>query len=270
MIKKIGVLVLLASCASVAFADFTPEAYVQHPNSFSRRDNWIVGGSLGVAWTGLGDSSTTVPNQTVDGISAPPDLYSIQSPSSTAAFSLFAGYQWRTLRKLFPDYTVAFRYQHLDSATASGTIDLYSFPGFTDYDYSVDASSNLFSLFGKVDIYEYYSFAPYVSLGLGIADNTLDSYKETPYSGIDQRNNNPNGPNYASGSTDSFMYDLGFGVDYFINPRLSLSLGYEYADLGSLSTGTGVLIWENQKLSLGDLTTNTVLLSLFYQLPLGY
>ncbi len=45
--------------------------------------------------------------------------------------------------------------------------------------------------------------------------------------------------NYQS-SNSSFAYILGLGVDYHYRENLIANLGYQYTNLGSLSTGPGV------------------------------
>jgi opacity protein-like surface antigen len=131
-----------------------------------------------------------------------------------------------------------------------------------NYNYQINASSNIFALLGKVDLYDFHSFDPYLTLGLGVANATLKGYQESPESGIIARVS----PDYQSHTSSSFTYSLGLGVDYFITPKITASLGYEYADLGNIKSGDGTSTWSGSSLSFGKLTTHTVLLSVFYQL----
>ena len=265
-IKRIYFGMTILSCLLVPAVfgnDFEPVSFVEHPNSFSRHDNWFVGASGGVAFSSVANTSQSLANGSSYPSPYNTDLYTIQNPDATMAWSLYGGYRWETIREWFPDINLALRYQHLDSVSVNGTIDQYSLPGFVNYSYTANGSSNALSAFGKVDIYQYRSILPYVSLGLGLAWNTM-SYSEQAYNGITPRVS----PGYGGTSTN-FAYNVGLGLDYILNRRVTLSLGYEYASFGSMS-GSGTSTWSSDTLSLGSLSSNTLLFSAFYELPIGY
>lgn len=223
---------------------------------------WFVGASAGLVWPQLGESNTSVLNG--NDVQAPynSDVYSIDTPNNTQNWSLYAGYRWDRSQQILPHYSVALRYERLSKFKIEGTVDQYSLPDFVNYNYHLYGSANIFSAQGKVDLYDFHSFDPYLSLGLGAANTTLEGYRESPYGGIDARIS----PGYQNHSMTHFTYSLGLGVDYFITPKITASLGYEYADLGNVKSGNGTSTWSSDSLSFGRLTTNTILLSVFYQL----
>lgn len=265
--------VLLSSLAlsivfvSTAFAyNFTPKSYAGNSDHFSHAVSprpWFIGISAGVTWPSLSKGSTTVPN----GNPVPPpynvDLYTVNTPNTAATWSFYVGYRWVRSCEFFPIMSVALRYAHIFNFNISGTIDQYSVPGQINYNYTMNVSPNIATVFGKFDIYEFHSFAPYVSLGLGESFNSITNYTEQAMSGTIPRVS----PGYGDRMVGDFTYNLGAGLDYFLNPRTTFSLGYEYANLGKIMSGDGVSTWSGTALSFGTLTSNTILLSAFYQLP---
>lgn len=69
-------------------------------------------------------------------------------------------------------------------------------------------------------------FTPYISAGLGLAHNKLESSEDF---GDDQKD-------IASDSKTNFSWAVGVGVNYNINKNLDLDMGYRYVDLGKVST----------------------------------
>jgi len=255
--KRIFWLLLMGCVTNVGFCNAI------NPLSIFYAKGWFVGASAGLVWPQLGESNTSVLNGNDAQAPYNSDLYSIdKTPGSTNDWSLYAGYRWDRSQQILPHYSVALRYEHLSRFKIEGTVDQYSLPDFVNYNYHLYGSSNIFSAQGKVDLYDFHSFDPYLTLGLGTANTTVEGYKESPYSGIDARIS----PGYQNNSASHFTYSLGLGLDYFITPKITASLGYEYADLGNVKSGDGTSTWSGSSLSFGRLTTNTVLLSVFYQL----
>mgnify|MGYP003639732179 CR=1 FL=1 len=226
---------------------------------------WIVGGDLGLMFPGYADGADV--HNLAEGLEPPAkdvDHYTINRPSTNLSFSAFAGYRWDTENKWLPHYSVAFRYQHLNASAAGGQIQLFSLPSFTNYDYNLSLGSNVFSVSGKVNVYEWRNFSPYVSFGLGLASTSVSNYKENEIDGGDPR---IDGPAFNDHTNNNFMFNVGLGVDYNITQQLIVSLGYEYENLGKITSGNGIALWSNDKLSLGTLSTSTILMSVTYQLP---
>lgn len=227
---------------------------------------WFAGVYAGGSWLSLSKSSDSILN----GNNQPPpnnsDHYSIKSPDSVATYSLMAGYRWSKNRVWLPFYSVAFDYQHINESEIEGVVTQYSLPNYENYRYSLKNQTDIFALMGKADIYQYRSFMPYVSLGLGIANNFVNHYDETAEGGIIQRES----PAFQSKTNANFAYMLGAGVEYSLRSNLTLSLAYEYENLGNVKTGYGKgSNWSGDKLDLGRLSANTVMLSAAYLFPLS-
>lgn len=244
-----------------SFADTT--VYKDTKDSVQNKTGWFIGLSGGWVWPQLSKSNTSVNN----GNSAPPpnnlDAYSIHNPNSTDAFSLYVGYRFEQLATWFSHYSLGLRYQHVVSTQFSGSIQQYSLPAFTNYNYSVNVSSDIINLEGRINIYQYGCFSPYVSLGLGLASNEVTGYNEQPLAGIIPRNS----PAYGNYSANNLMFNAGIGLDYEFTHQFRASLGYEYANLGNVKTSAGISTWAGESLSFGTLTNQAVILGVFYQLP---
>lgn len=234
-----------------------------HRQKSHSHGHWFIGASTGIAWLGASKNTALVPNGSVY---APPqnqnDLYFIHAPSADVIWGAQAGYRWAREQRLFPAASLALNYLHISNFNLSGNIEQYSLPAFTTYHYKATVSPNLFALLGKLDLYRYRSVMPYVSFGLGIGFSGIERYSETAFSSNGARNS----PGYLPNTNVNFAYTLGFGLDYVINHQLWLSLGYDYVDFGNLKSGRGVATWSGDDLKFGNLSSNTLLLSVIYQL----
>lgn len=105
---------------------------------------------------------------------------------------------------------------------------------------------------------------PYLNGGVGISNNQTNAYKESAFSGVTPRIS----PNFASQSNSTFAYNLGAGLDIALGPHHFISLGYDYQNFGTFSSGPGKgAEWSSQHLNLGTIKANTLLLGythLFY------
>ncbi len=277
-----GLVALLSLYMPLGFADNTTNQTSWQQQWFNNPEasNWFVGIDGGAVWPILNDK-TTISNNT--GFPSPNDIdtYTINAPNVTGAGSLYFGYRWErpsgSLPWLkssawLPYYSVGLRYQHVDGFNVNGDIQEFSLEP-SSYSYQLKVSGfDVFSAFAKVDIYEWKKFAPYISFGIGTVGNIkVSDYSETPINGTTQPRNSPAFQNHSL--PYNFMFTVGTGLDYFITPQLWASLGYEYADYqGDITTGNGtsnsiIGDWRNESLSLGNLTSNTVLLGLSYRLP---
>ena len=223
--------------------------------------NWFVSGDLGLLIPTLGNSSTTVANASTT--QNPLDLYSINKPGVASTLALQGGYRWTRINPWFSNVTLGLRYQYLTSFKVSGNIEQYSSPDNTNYDYNLNVSAHVLSVIGKLDIYQFRHFAPYITLGLGQAFANVASYSESPLGGVIPRTS----PGYQSKSLLNTTYSAGLGVDYKFDRKWSMSVGYEYANFGTLKTGNGTDAWSNQSLSLGAMSSSAILLGLRYQIP---
>jgi len=171
------------------------------------------------------------------------------------------GYRWACEESdWFPAYSLGLRLQRIFSGNAGDTVSQYTPPPslFTNYNYNLDTSSNVVLAAGKLNIYQYYDFMPYISAGFGMAFNHVSNFTETV---------RPNGivtprisPAFTSDNQHEFAYTLGIGFDYQVNDQVLVSLGYEFQDLGNMSSGYGLNLWSGQYLNLGSYRANSLLL----------
>lgn len=75
--------------------------------------------------------------------------------------------------------------------------------------------------------------SPYVILGLGAAFNYAQNYSTNVPAYLTLT------PSYSNRTRSSFSYAAGLGVDYLIDPKLSIGLAYRFVDLGAAGLGTG-------------------------------
>jgi len=260
--RKLGIRLVLC----LAFCSLlTTTAFASLATKLFHNNNWFVGASLGTARPSI-DKSTTVPNGSSQPSPYNVDLYNIDQPGSSNAWSVLFGYRWLRDSLFFPMYSIALRYQSLHNFTVNGTIEQYSLPNFTNYNYGADVSAQTWTLQAKLDLYKCRLFAPFLSFGVGKALDKFSGYDESAVSGITPRVS----PAFASETNTHTTVNAGFGVDYFLNKQFTFSLAYEYDDFGTIrsaeATGND---WYGEKLSFGKLTTDTISLGAVYQLPLG-
>jgi opacity protein-like surface antigen len=189
------------------------------------------------------------------------DIYTADNSSNQTSLGLTAGYRWQNESLWLPQYALGLRYKYLLANDMSGQIIQYSLPEFTNYNYTLKTSSNVFLVAAKADLYKYKQLMPYLSLGLGLAFNDA-SYSEKALAGITPRVS----PNFASQTSSQFAYTLGAGLDFKFTEQLLFSIGYEFQDMGSLSTGPGTsdgcLKWSDQTLSQSNYQAHALLLSM--------
>lgn len=242
---------------AAAFALYLPNCFA---TAIDSHNGWFFGAEIGGALPQL-KNSTTVFNGSTQPAPNNVDLYSINEPGSTPNYSLYFGYHFVRLSQSFPYFNLALRYQHLNSFKVKGTVEQYSLPAFVNYNYSLNAYSNVYGLFGKLALYQFHRLAPYISAGIGLAQNRTNNYTEQATSGVTPRTS----PDYSGAYLDNLMYSLGIGLDFQINRQVSASLGYEFSNLGKIKMGHGNGdFWQGQTLSLGTLKTNAILLSINY------
>ena len=97
----------------------------------------------------------------------------------------------------------------------------------------------------------YQTLHPYLSWGLGAAFNQASNYQETAFI----PNAVPTLP-FANNTQTSFTWSVGVGFDYTLDPYIRLGVGYQFADLGSVSLGPTLAETTPQTLSLPHLYTN--------------
>ena len=269
----VGAISFLTAVAAIAYASgdenittFTEQsqAYYQHKEDEAAfcSSCWFIGagGALNQMKT---ENDTILVNNfaTYAPLGNQNDLFTVNSPNTNASLFLYGGYTWAQKQTFLPEISLAMRYEYLSPTKISGSIDQYTLPGYYNYNYQMNASAHVFTLLSKVDLVTFGSFAPYVSVGVGIARDRLYNYQETD---IPPANRDSAG--FGDSSHMNFAFNLGAGLDYFINDNVSLALGYEHDDLGSLESNPAAAQYQGQRLSFGSLTANRILFNAFYKL----
>lgn len=202
-----------------------------------------------------------VNNGAVDPYPANTDIFSTNQHKQGGMASIIAGLRWKKDQVYLPTYSLGFRYQYFFNQNIGGTITQYSDPDFVNYNYQLKTHSNVFSAISKINLVEYKHFSPYIDAGVGVALNQTGSYQETAIGDVVARIDSPA---FSSHRNSQFSYSVGTGIDYQLNPRWLVSVGYEYQDLGAVQSGYGQMPWSAQRLSLGKYTNNTGLISVSY------
>jgi opacity protein-like surface antigen len=215
---------------------------------------------LGLSTT-LSPNSMLIFNGALDPYPANMDLFSTNNHHHGGMVSVSTGLRWQQERRYFPSYSLGLRYQNWFQQQIDGSITQYSDPEFVNYSYTLNTSSNVFSVFSKINLVKLQRFLPYASIGLGSSINKTGRYTEQAYPGIVARIDSPD---FNSHSSTQFSYNLGTGLDYQLNQQMLMSLGYEYQDLGAVRSGYGQFPWSSERLSQNRYQTSTVLVSLSY------
>ena len=82
------------------------------------------------------------------------------------------------------------------------------------------------------DIMEANGFTPYVTLGAGIAKNTVNGSQNVITNGKNV------GTSIPKGTKTNFAYKAGLGTRYSFNQNVALDVRYQFADLGKIKSGT--------------------------------
>lgn len=119
------------------------------------------------------------------------------------------------------------------------------------YSYNIHHSRVMFSSKLLTTMPRYESLHPYFSWELGTAYNRASNYGETPL--IDLAI--PMAP-FTDYRKSSFAWGLGVGFDYNLNEHIRAGVGYQFANLGSVSLGVTPSESTRQTLGSAHLYTN--------------
>ncbi|MGC1182088.1 outer membrane protein [Legionella sp.] len=187
------------------------------------------------------------------------DLYATKNQNE-AVIAFSVGRHWQLGDFWFPSYSFGVFWQYFFRTHLGKTITLYSNPELTNYRYNWNLTANLLLASAKLNLLEYKKFSPYVNVGIGSSFNRTSNYKEKALTDVTPRFS----PQFSKFSTSEFSYVIGIGVDLQFMSQLILSVGYNYQNLGQISSGPGKEIWSNQSLNPGSYHSNEVLLSVSY------
>lgn len=245
----IGCLVLGMGVAPLAIAG----------GGMEQESRWYLGASVSAVWASVPDHAYVNNGGPVPYSN---DLYTVNH-GTDSAFAVQVGYEWPAENNQWiTDYSLGLQYEHYWLGNFDGTLTQYSLPQFLNYDHSwgTNAKADAVSLYSKIHVFRCGSLRPFVKAGIGWAVNRSGNYYETAFPGVTPRIS----PGFGDHTQNNFAYNLGAGADYDITPELSVSLSYNYQNLGTLSSGNGVDTWFNDRLNLGDLQANMAVLGVSY------
>jgi opacity protein-like surface antigen len=183
-------------------------------------------------------------------------LPSVKAKHKTAAITSFAlGYAYS------PSIRLAWNFSYLPKwrTTVNKTSSSYS-----TY-YHADLSSMATTINGYYDFTNLTDkFIPYVMAGVGISRNEVSDIEEYALSELSTK--------FYSNSKFNFTWRLGAGLNYKINERTFISIGYDLASLGRVSTNVSAseetvgavetLVLGNDKIKFKRIYANQFIISL--------
>ena len=220
--------------------------------------NWFIGVGAGGLYSNL-PSSTTVHNGSAFPAPHDVDLYTTKNQGKIVT-EVSAGHRWTTSSHLIPAYSLGVLWQYGFNSNMGNTITQYSEPEFLNYNYNWNAQSNLLLASGKLNVFQYKRFSPFINGGIGASFNLANDYSETALANVTPRVS----PDFRSNTASQFAYQLGAGFDLQLTPQILASLGYNYQNLGQVASGYGVSTWSSEKLNLGSSSQNEFLISVHY------
>jgi opacity protein-like surface antigen len=260
--QSIRLIYLIALCgmgsvSPLTFADnlfSVPVVNTDHNTCF-------LGAGGGISWEHF-SNSTTVSN----GMPVPApfnqDLFSIETlKSANAQFDV--GYRWVNKTIYFPYTNVYFQYRSYINNDISGSIEQFSLPEFTNYDYQMKYSADLLTINGKFDLLKCKKWMPYLSAGAGVIFNSVYDYTESPTAHVTPRTS----PSYTTNNSSDLALTLGAGIDYIWTENIWITLGYEHVFQGSINSGPGLTTWSGTSLDFGNVKMDTVFINLTMNLP---
>lgn len=217
---------------------------------------WFVAAQAGASWVS-GSSSMPINN----GFGTSADTYSIDSLPTAANVSAEAGYRWERQAAYLPYISLNIHYMHVFSSSLSGMVDEYSLPDYKNYNYQMDLSANNLHTLLKLDLYRFQRVMPYIEGGIGIGINSLSNYQEQPIVGIFPRVT----PNFNNNRQVNFSYAVGGGLDFILSPHWWLTLGYQYINQGSTTSGVRTDGLASNTLHLDNIQKQVVFGGISYQ-----
>src|SRR3990167_423404 len=224
-------------------------------------NSWFIG-------LGGGVSGIYLPRDTVinNGVNLPPpnhhDTATMNNPSASNV-QLEAGYRWHRAIPYFPYAQWALQYRHYANVKISGTLNKFSSPGFDNYHYQLKYEADLFTIAGKVDLFQCKRVLPYLSAGIGAVINHVNSYSETALLNVTPRTS----PDFQGNVNTKLALTLGAGLDYLMTENTWLTLGYEHVFQGNTKSGPGVDSWSSTAFNIGNTKMDTLFISLSANIP---
>lgn len=221
--------------------------------------HWFVNGQIG-GQKSLLSSSGYVNNGSDLPSPYSQDLYSSQSPDLGLLLGIQFGHRWELTHEWVRALSVGALYQYFSSNELNGQISQFTLSQFKNYNYQWKVDNQLFLANIKLNVLTYNQWSPYFHVGLGGVLHQTSGYREIALSGVTPRIS----PQYQNHSNTEFAYILGAGIDYQFSPQWIANIGYQYSNLGQISSGSGMGSWSTQSLNFGSYQSNAFIFGLSY------
>ena len=221
-------------------SQINPKVFINKAGIEPRATNHIdFIGALGVASLDLSDGYLEVTSSETDRL-----IQTNNNNWNTLAAQLGVGYVYYSSNynpysdqaQWFTSIEPEINGYYLGQNSIKGDVWRFGSPNYNDMTFSMPIESYRLMLDGALTVVSQKQYSLYVIGGIGNTWNRMN-YNDADPNGIpcvDQ------GLNLNSTTHSNFAWEVGAGLSYAFNNRLSLSLEYLYADLGSLKTsGTG-------------------------------
>ncbi|WP_392537414.1 outer membrane protein [Legionella sp. 227] len=254
-----GITALLFVCHSQSFSKNIESIQNPLPQSiFNAQGNWFLALGGGAQFPQL-HSHMKLNNGSEFPSPFDYDRLSVGS-NNGGVIAASGGRRWQTSNFWFPSYSLSVFWQYFFKTQIQGEITQYSLPEFTNYTYNLDFTSNLLLASGKINLFRYGAFSPYINGGIGSSFNRVSNYREEAFTNVTPRVS----PGFRDSNSSEFAYNVGAGIDVQFFPQLIFSVGYIYQDLGPISSGNGINTWAEQSLNPGSYRSNEVLVTATY------
>jgi opacity protein-like surface antigen len=252
-----------SACAQAA--DLLPPPPVPMEPPPQDFNGWHLRGDFGVAANQISGLRSTFTDPTVD---VPAPMFNNFSIGDAAFAGAGVGYQFNSWLRFdaTAEYRTAAQYAAIQSYT-----DIWNPPGSVCgldsrcYDtYHGQHSAFLFLANGYLDLGTWYGITPFVSGGVGFANNWLQNF-------YDVSAQPAGGFGYAQNRTQTnFAWQVGAGLAYNVTPNLKLEVAYRRTDMGRMNTGVihcmGTPVCPGEVQSF-NLASNDVKLGIRYVIP---
>ncbi|MGB6976846.1 MAG: outer membrane beta-barrel protein [Gammaproteobacteria bacterium] len=207
---------------------------------------WFLSAGIGVDYPKIDDGWAS------EGNDSAPDRYLANQVTDPVVGNFALGYLWSQPQAWFPYFGLGLDYTFAAQSKVSGQVQTFATPDQNFYNFSYKFSRQTAMLFGKIDLYNFYNFMPYIWAGIGPSFNQASDYQEevNPNNPPTLEVENPDGteqtilnprvsPNFGKGTNTSLATAVGAGIDYVIYNNLWVSAGYRYGYYGHIQTGNG-------------------------------
>ena len=159
------------------------------------------------------------------------------------------------------DWQTGLAYYNTNDFDVSGVVHPNSDITVSEWGFNYQVKNQRFMWENKLlaQLNDYFSLYGLAGIGVGITE--ASGYHESP---LDATTSRPN-PAFGDNTTNALSYSFGLGIDLMLYEDLSVSLGYQFSDLGEIELGNlQAPNTSSQTLEKDNIPTNEVILALNY------